>query len=186
MSRKSRTDERESGLSVSGLAATSMQAYLAAIVESAQDAIFSKNSQAIIQTWNRAAERLYGYSAEEIVGKSASLIIPPDGAGEERRLLDRVLRGEPIDHVETHRARKDGNRVEVSESLVPIHDAAGRIVGAASISHDITETKRAQRHVTAVAAVSHALGEAHLDQEAMLSVMARKIAAASGDSAPSG
>jgi len=158
------------------------QAYVAAIVESSDDAIFSKNAQAIIQTWNRAAERLYGYEATEIVGSTLAVIIPPERAGEERRLLDRVLRGERIDHFEADRVCKGGRRVEVSVSLVPICEASGRIVGAASITRDITEIKRAQRHIMGAAAVSHALGEAHLDEEAMLSVIARQIAAALGDS----
>ncbi|MGH9171356.1 MAG: EAL domain-containing protein [Acidimicrobiales bacterium] len=157
------------------------QRYLAAIIESSEDAIVGTSTDSVIRTWNRAAERLYGYSAGEVVGRTASLLVPPALAGEERRLLDQVLAGERVDHHETVRVRQDGTMVDVSVSMAPVRDARGSISGVASITRDVTDLKRAQRHLTAAAAVSQALGEAHLDEATMLRVIARQIARGLGD-----
>src|SRR3712207_4460657 len=121
--------------------ATEATALLAAIVNSADDAILSKTVDGIITSWNPAAERLYGYTAAEIVGQSVATIIPPERPDELPGIMARILRGEHIDHYETVRVRKDGRRVEVSVSISPVRDEQGRIVGAATIARDISERR---------------------------------------------
>jgi PAS domain S-box-containing protein len=117
---------------------------LAAIIESSDDAIVSKNLNGIVTSWNRGAEKLFGYTADEMVGQSITVVIPPDRLGEETMVLDRIRRGEPTEHYETVRRRKDGSLVDVSLTVSPIRDGAGRIVGASKIARDITERRRAQ------------------------------------------
>jgi PAS domain S-box-containing protein len=116
---------------------------LAAIVESSEDAIVSKDLNGIIATWNASAERIFGYKAEEVIGKSITILIPPDHLDEEPRLLERIRRGERVDHFETVRRRKDGSLIPISLTLSPIRDAYGRIVGASKIARDNSERKRA-------------------------------------------
>jgi len=115
----------------------------AAIVESSDDAIIGKTLEGIITSWNPAAERIYGYSASEMIGKSVSLLVPPQRPDELQHILERILRGERVDHVETVRMRKDGQRIHVSLTVSPIKDATGQIIGASTIARDITERKRA-------------------------------------------
>jgi PAS domain S-box-containing protein len=117
---------------------------LAALVESSQDAIVSKDLNGIIQTWNLGAERLFGYLAEEVVGKPVVILIPADHADEEPEILRRIRRGERIETYETVRQRKDGSLVDVSLTVSPVKDQSGRIVGASKIARDITERKRAE------------------------------------------
>jgi PAS domain S-box-containing protein len=119
-----------------------MEAWLAAIVDSSDDAIIGKTLQGIITSWNKGAERLYGYSAAEVVGQSMARLIPADRPQELEDILTRLQRGERIDHYETVRLRKDGRLIEVSVTVSPIEDAAGRIVGASAIARDITDRKR--------------------------------------------
>jgi PAS domain S-box-containing protein len=119
--------------------------YLAAIVDSTDDAIISKNLSGIIQTWNKAAERIFGYMAQEAIGQSILLIIPPELHDEEKTILARLGRGERIDHYETVRRRKDGRLIDISLTVSPVRDAKGAIVGASKIARDITEQKQAQR-----------------------------------------
>jgi PAS domain S-box-containing protein len=119
----------------------------AQIVAFATDAIISKDRVGVIVSWNLGAELLYGYRAEEVVGRSISLIIPEQHSGEESRLLLRVLGGERIDCYETTRLAKDGREVDVSLTLFALHDDSGRIVGAASIAHDISTQVAAQREL---------------------------------------
>ena len=119
-------------------------ARLAAIVECSEDAIASKDLNGIITSWNAAAERIFGYKAEEIIGKSVLTIIPPELHPDEEVILSRIRRGERIEHFETVRVTKDGDRIDVSLTVSPLKDATGRIVGAAKIVRDITEQKRAQ------------------------------------------
>ncbi len=121
---------------------------LAAIVESSEDAIISKDLNGIITTWNRGAERLFGYTAEQAVGRSITILIPPDRLAEETTILDRIRRGERIDHFETIRRRRDGSLLDISLGVSPVKDGNGRIVGASKIAHDITERKRAQEQQT--------------------------------------
>ena len=117
---------------------------LAAIVESSDDAIVSKDLNGIIVSWNQGAERLFGYSAQEIIGKPTSILIPPDRQEEEPTILDRIRRGNHIDHYETIRRRKDGTLADISLTISPVRDAVGVIIGASKIARDITERKRAQ------------------------------------------
>ena len=117
---------------------------LAAIVESTEDAIVSKDLNGIINTWNPGAERLFGYTAEEVIGKPITLLIPMDRLDEESDILSRIRRGERIDHYETVRRRKDGSLVEISLTVSPVKNDEGTVVGAAKIARDITERRRAQ------------------------------------------
>ena len=120
---------------------------LAAIVESSDDAIVSKNLDGIIQTWNRGAERMFGYTAAEAVGRSIRMIIPADRQTEEDEVLRRLRAGDTIDHYETIRLRKDGALINVSLTASPLRGAHGRIVGASKIARDITEQKRLVREL---------------------------------------
>lgn len=117
---------------------------LAAIVESSDDAILSKNLDGIITSWNAGAERLYGYAGHEVLGKPVTILIPEDRQNEEPRILARIRRGERIEHYETMRMRKDGSLVDISLSVSPIMDSTGRIVGASKIARDITDRRRAE------------------------------------------
>ena len=117
---------------------------LATIVSSSEDAIVSKDLNGTIESWNSGAEKLFGYHASEVIGKSILIVIPPDRHDEERIILERIKRGEPIEHYETVRMRKDGSLLEVSLTVSPVRDVAGRIVGASKIARDITARKRAE------------------------------------------
>ena len=114
------------------------------IVETSDDAIVSKDLDGIITSWNRGAERLFGYSAQEIIGKPVTILIPEDRLDEEPEILNRVRRGEHIDHYDTVRRRKNGSLIDISLTISPLKDADGRIIGASKIARDITERKRAQ------------------------------------------
>jgi two-component system, chemotaxis family, CheB/CheR fusion protein len=116
--------------------------HLASIVESSDDAVVSKDLDGIILSWNRGAARLFGYSSAEVVGKSITILIPSDRRMEEGRILERIRRGERVDHYETVRRRKDGSLVDISLTVSPIKDSAGRIIGASKIARDISERKR--------------------------------------------
>jgi PAS domain S-box-containing protein len=118
---------------------------LAAIVESSDDAIASKDLNGFVTSWNRSAEKLFGYKAEEIVGKHITLIIPPELHHDEDMILSKVRRGEKIDHFETIRLHKNGERVEVSLTISPIKDDDGHVIGAAKIVRNITETNKIER-----------------------------------------
>jgi PAS domain S-box-containing protein len=116
---------------------------LAAIVDSSHDAIMSKDLNGVVASWNRGAERLFGYTAGEIVGRPVTTLIPADRQHEEAMILARIRRGEMVDHYETVRQRKDGGLVEISLTVSPVKDPAGRIVGASKIARDISEKKQA-------------------------------------------
>jgi PAS domain S-box-containing protein len=118
---------------------------LAAVVRGSQDAVFSKDLEAIVTSWNPAAERLYGYTSEEALGRHISFIIPPDRRDEERLILDKVRRGERLETYETERVRKDGTRVDVSLTVSPLEAPGSGIVGASVIARDITGEKRRRR-----------------------------------------
>ncbi|HWO39336.1 MAG TPA: PAS domain S-box protein, partial [Candidatus Acidoferrum sp.] len=115
---------------------------LAAIVESSLDAIIGETLDGTIVSWNASAEAVYGYSAAEAVGQSIAMLAPAEQRYERDQLLDRLARGEKIDHHETTRVRKDGQKIIVSVTLSPIRDASGNVVGASAISRDITERRR--------------------------------------------
>jgi PAS domain S-box-containing protein len=117
-------------------------ARLAAIIEFSDDGIVSKDLHGIIETWNDGAERLFGYEASEVIGKPINILIPPDRQNEEPAILDRIRRGEHVDHFETVRRRKDGTLLDVSLTISPLKDARGRIAGASKIARDITEKRR--------------------------------------------
>lgn len=132
---------------------------LASIIESSDDAIVSKDLNGIIVSWNRGAERLFGYMSAEAVGQSIALIIPPDRLDEETQILDRLKRGDRVEH-ETIRMRKDGARLNISLTISPVRDANGRIVGASKIARDITNRVRQEE---ALKAANAALEQANAD-----------------------
>jgi PAS domain S-box-containing protein len=117
---------------------------LAAIVDSSDDAIISKDLDGIITSWNKSAERVFGYTAEETVGQSVTMLIPPDRLREEPEILARLRCGERVDHFETVRRRKDGTLLDISLTISPVRDADGVIVGASKIARDISERKQVE------------------------------------------
>jgi two-component system, sensor histidine kinase and response regulator len=116
--------------------------HFAAVIESSGDAIISKDLKGIVRSWNPSAERIFGYAAAEMMGKPMSLLLPPDRPHEEEEILSKLLRGERVDHFETERIRKDGQRIYISATISPIYDATGRMSGASYVAHSITERKR--------------------------------------------
>ena len=129
---------------------------LAAIVETSDDAIVSKDLNGIVTSWNKGAERIFGYTAREMIGKPITTLIPADLVNTEPRILERIRRGERIDHYETVRQRKDGSLIDVSLSVSPVMDGSGKVVGASKIVRDITERKQAQaRHDMLTAEIQH-------------------------------
>ncbi len=117
---------------------------LAAIVDSSDDAIVSKKLDGTITSWNHSAERLFGYKAEEAVGQHITLIVPWERRSEEEDILRRLARGEQVEHFETVRRRKDGTCLDVSLTISPIRDGAGRIIGASKVARDVSERKRTE------------------------------------------
>ncbi|HET7207841.1 MAG TPA: PAS domain S-box protein [Terriglobales bacterium] len=136
---------------------TRQNAETAAIVASSDDAIISKDLNGVITSWNRGAERIFGYTSQEAIGQSITMLIPRDQAEEEPMILNRIRRGEAIDHYETVRRRKDGSLLDISLTISPIRDAQGRITGASKIARDITERKRTEEALR--------VSEAHLQGE---------------------
>jgi PAS domain S-box-containing protein len=123
---------------------------LAAIVESSDDAIVSKDLNGVITSWNKAAERIFGYRAEEVIGRPISVLIPPDRANEEPGILNRIRHGERVDHYETIRRHKNGGLLDISLTISPVKDGTGRIVGASKIARDISHRKRSERQQRAL------------------------------------
>jgi PAS domain S-box-containing protein len=119
-------------------------ARLAAIVESSDDAVISKDLEGIITSWNKSAEKVFGYASEEVIGRPISILIPPEMTNEGPRILERIRKGEFIQNYETVRRRKDGSEIFISLTVSPIRDAAGTVVGASKIARDITAAKRAE------------------------------------------
>ena len=115
---------------------------LAAIVDSCDDAIISKDLNGFITTWNTSAERIFGFSAEEAIGKPSTIIVPPEFHAEEAHIFRRLTQGERVDHYETVCLTKDKKKKNVSLSVSPVRDSAGNVVGASKIAYDITERKR--------------------------------------------
>ena len=118
---------------------------IAAIVESSDDAVLTKDLNGVITSWNQGAERLFGYTAEETIGKPVTMLIPAERHDEEPTILARIRRGERIDHYETVRQRKDGSTVDISLTVSPVRNPEGTIVGASKIARDITERRRAEQ-----------------------------------------
>ncbi|HXT00748.1 MAG TPA: CheR family methyltransferase [Elusimicrobiota bacterium] len=120
-----------------------IRGWLAAIVDSSDDAIVSKDLNGVITSWNQGAERLFGFSEDEAIGKLITIIIPPDRLDEEPRILAKLRRGERISHFETVRRRKDRTLLDISATISPIFDANGALVGISKVARDITDRKRA-------------------------------------------
>ena len=125
------------------------RARLAAIVESSMDAIIGKNLDGIVSSWNKSAERLFGYTAEEIIGQPITLIIPAERQGEEAAFLERLRRGDSVDHYETVRVDKSGRCIDVSVTISPIYDSSGAVTGISKIVRDITQSKQAEQALRA-------------------------------------
>lgn len=117
---------------------------LASVVESSHDAIVSKDLDGIIMSWNKSAEQLFGYKAEEVIGRPITILIPEDRYDEERPILERIARGERVEHYETIRRRKDGSLVELSLTISPVRNDRGKVIGASKIARDITDRRQAE------------------------------------------
>src|SRR6185436_14424893 len=127
--------------------------HLAAIVESSEDAIVSKTLNSTILTWNTGAEHVYGYTAAEAIGRQMTLLLPEDRPDEEAEILERIGRGERVEHFETVRRTKHGSHIDVSLTISPIRDKSGRIIGASHVARDITERKRIDERLRQLAAI---------------------------------
>jgi PAS domain S-box-containing protein len=121
--------------------------HFAAMVESSEDAIVGKTLESRITSWNKGAEKIFGYTWQEMKGKHISVLIPNDRADEEPMILERIKRGESVEHYETVRRRKDGKLIDISVTISPIHDADGKVIGASKVARDITERKRLQKEI---------------------------------------
>ena len=124
--------------------------HYAALVESSDDAIIGKTLDGYVTSWNHGAEAIFGYSCAEIVGKHISIIVPDDRQGEEPAILEKVRRGESMDHYETVRLRKDGKLIDVSVTISPIRDVTGNVIGASKLARDITGRKQLEREILEV------------------------------------
>jgi PAS domain S-box-containing protein len=124
--------------------AEAIRARLAAIVESSDDAIVSKDLNGIITSWNAGAARIFGYTAEEAVGRPIAIIIPQELLPEENEIIHRLRNGERIEHYETVRATKFGVKIDVSLTISPMRDSKGRVIGASKIARDVTQAKRVE------------------------------------------
>jgi PAS domain S-box-containing protein len=169
----------EQALSDARAQAHEIRSSLAAIVESSDDAIISKSLDGIISTWNGGAERMFGYTAAEIIGKPITLLFPPEYIDEEDAILDRLRRGERLEHFETVRIRKDGSLLSVSLTVSPIKDADGAIIGASKIARDITQRKLAEAALRQEIAVRQraetSLREADRRKDEFLATLAHEL-----------
>jgi PAS domain S-box-containing protein len=145
--------------------ASDTEAILAAIVESSDDAIISKDLDGIITSWNRAAERIFGYSASEVVGSPISILIPENRKDEEPRILKRIQNGETIDHYETVRQCKDGRLIDISLTVSPVVNSSGEIIGASKIARDITQRKFADKQLARLAAIVESSDDAIISKD---------------------
>jgi PAS domain S-box-containing protein len=145
--------------------AEEVRSRLSAVVESSDDAIIGKTLDGKITSWNRAAQRVFGYSSAEAVGKSMRMLLPEERLNEESDILERIGRGESVEHFETVRVRKDGKKIDVSVTISPIKDGSGAIVGASKIARDITEHKRAEVALKKSLATSEAALQELADQK---------------------
>jgi PAS domain S-box-containing protein len=145
---------------------------LAAIVESSDDAIISKNIDGIITTWNKGAERLYGYSAQEIIGKSVVVLMPPNKKNDFPKIMQLLRQGKRVEHYETQRMTKDKRILTVSLTVSPLKDAQGRIIGASKIARDITERKNLENNLLFFSHASKTLASS-LDYKTTLSNVAK-------------
>ena len=132
-------------------------ARLAAIVESSDDAIISKTLEGIITSWNKGAQRIYGYSAEEALRRPISMLVPPERPDEVPEMLEKIRRGEKVEHYETVRLTKDGRRLDISLSVSPIKDTEGNVVGGSTVARDITGREEAERRLREAETLYHTL-----------------------------
>ncbi len=121
--------------------------HFAAIIQSSDDAIISKTLDGIVTSWNNSAERIFQYTAEEMIGSHITKIVPPDRLDEEAAILERLKKGERIDHFETKRISKDGKLIDISLSISPIKNSKGVIIGASKIARDISDQKKAELQI---------------------------------------
>jgi PAS domain S-box-containing protein len=140
-------------------------ARLAAVVEWSDDAIVSKDLNGVIMSWNAGARRLFGYSADEVIGQSVTMLIPPERFDEEPGVLERIRRGQSVDHYETVRRRKDGTLIDVSLTVSPIRNRQGQVIGASKIARDVTDSKR----------VAEMLRTANRRKDEFLAVLAHEL-----------
>lgn len=145
---------------------------LAAIVESSDDAIVGKTLEGRILSWNAGATRIFGYQPEEVIGKSITIIIPPELLDEERQILEKIARGERIDHFDTVRVAKDGRRIAISLTVSPVRDANGTVIGASKVARDVSERKRAEQ---ALLRSEEALREADRRKDEFLALLAHEL-----------
>jgi PAS domain S-box-containing protein len=154
---------------------------LAAIIESSEDAIVSKDLNGIILSWNKAAERIFGYTAAEAIGRSIMMLIPADRLAEEDLVLSKIRRGERVEHFDTIRQRKDGSFVPISLTVSPIHDPSGDVIGASKIARDISDRKRLDAEVEQLQARLMTLADTAavlLESTDVQAVLTRAMAAA--------
>jgi PAS domain S-box-containing protein len=145
---------------------------LAAIVESSGDVIIGKSLEGIITSWNRGAETIYGYTAAEAIGRHISILAPPERQQEMEEILEKIRRGERVNHSNTVRVRKDGKRVDIALTVSPIKNTDGQIIGASTIARDITEQKRREQAERFLSEASTALASS-LDYETTLATAAQ-------------
>lgn len=145
--------------------AEAIQARLAAIVESSQDAVISKTLDGTIRSWNAEAERLFGYTPEEAIGQSITLIIPKERLDEEREIVEKLRRGERVEHFETVRVTKSGQLIDLSLTVSPLRNSAGQVIGASKVARDITDRRR----------MDDALREADRRKDEFLAVLAHEL-----------
>ena len=134
-------------------------AWLAAIVESSGDAIIGQDLNGIITSWNSGAEKIFGYSAREMVGTSMLRLIPADRQYEEKHILEKISRGQRMEHLETFRLTRDKRLIDISIAVAPIRDGAGNIIGASKIARDITALKAREREVARMSRLYAALSQ---------------------------
>jgi PAS domain S-box-containing protein len=157
-----------------------------AIIASSDDAILSKDRDGLITSWNPGAERLYLYREDEVIGRPIGILIPPHRAGEERRILERILRGEYVEAYETERLRKDGRMVNVSLSISPVRSEGKEISHAAVIARDITEDVRARQRAEGLQRISEALSRAVSTEKAAEILIGEAVSALGADAATLG
>jgi PAS domain S-box-containing protein len=146
-------------------APTQAQHFLAAIVESSDDAIISKDLNGVVTSWNEGARRMFGYTAEEMIGQPILRLIPEELRDEENHILAKLRAGDRIEHFETTRVRKSGERIEVSATISPIRDDSSRIIGASKIVRDISDRKRTDERCFRLAAIVDSAADAIISKD---------------------
>ncbi|WP_153800007.1 PAS domain S-box protein [Foetidibacter luteolus] len=143
---------------------------MAAIIDSSEDAIISKNLDSRITSWNRAAERMFGYTEQEMIGRQIHILIPDDRKSEEERIIEQLKRGERVEHFETVRVTKDGKQLQISLTISPIRGADGKIIGASKIARDITQQKLNEERLAIINDLAQSINR-KLDTEAILQLV---------------